>query len=489
MSVRDIFSKLNCRLPEGQCGVTSPIDGAELARIAADTPQTLEQKISKAKTAQAKFSLLPRRAREAVLERLSAAIKAQRDALAQLIHLDGGKTEKESLTEADGSADILLKTIKDAQLPEFNGMLRVKERPPLGVVGLITSFNFPLVVANWTMAPALLAGNAVIWKPSEKTPLVALAYKAVFDRAMGEYADLLHIIIGGREIGEALVAHETIDMISATGSVAMGKGIKATLAKKKNNTAKSILELGGNNGVIISEHVSDGHVEFAVKSILSSFLGTTGQRCTNTRRVFIHKQWYDKAVALFTAAIEAMLAGGEAAWAEHGYGALIDADAFARFEKAKAEVIKDGGKIIRGARLLADKFPKAFYVEPALALLPAQMPIMHEETFAPLLYLVPYEGDIAQAVALVNAPDNAGLVGGIYTLSQKEADYFAYHNGAGHAVINSPKGTGTPAFGMGFGGNKASGEGEILNAVDPLRPFVRDDRFIRIAQNKDILLS
>ncbi len=469
----------------GGLTVTSPSDGAVIASVTLDTAFSVADKIKRTKSAQQRWKDLKREARAAWIEKLSAAIKQQRELLAELINLEGGKTMKESLGEADGSADILLKTIKDAALAEFNGMLRCKERPPVGIVGLITSFNFPLVVANWTLAPALLAGNGVVWKPSEKTPLVALAFKSVFDQVMGEYKDLLQVVIGEREIGAALVAHEDVDMISATGSVGMGKGIKSTLAKKKNNHIKPILELGGNNGVIISNKISEKHLEWALQSLLNSFFGTSGQRCTNTRRLIVHKSMMDKTVTMLRKHIETF---AKEKWDEYGYGALIDEDAYNRFSSAKKRATEEGGKILFGERMLEKEHPQAFYVQPALALMPGQTKIMFEETFAPLLFIAPYD-HFDDALKMVNAPENAGLVGGIYTQNQKEADQFAAANQAGHSVINSAKGTGTPAFGMGFGGNKDSGTGEILNAADPLRPFTREDTYHRVAQNKDITMD
>lgn len=463
--------------------VTSPIDGCELAHIKPDTNETLAAKVARARAAQQSWSLKSRGYKNALLEALSEHIRSHREQLSYCIHSEGGKTAKEAVGEVDSSADVLLKTIKNSSLAELSGMIRTKERDAVGVVGLITSFNFPLVVAQWTIAPALLAGNAVLWKPSEKTPLTALAFKAIFDNAMGEHKDLLDIIIGGRDMGAALVASESVDMISATGSVAMGVGIKKALAAKKNNAIKPILELGGNNGVIISDKMSQSHLEWALQSLLNSFLGTTGQRCTNTRRLIVHESIYDKAVGILSSKI------AHFNWEDYGYNALIDADAYARFEKAKQQALNEGGTIIMGARLKADQYPNGYYVEPALALMPAHSTIMEEETFAPLLFIAPYHGDISKALALVNQPANAGLVNGIYTQSQKEADYFAAHNQAGHSLINSPKGTGTPAFDMGFGGNKASGEGEILNAADPLAAFTRHERYHRIAQNKDIVMD
>jgi len=496
-SITHLFQALGANLLEERDGlpVRSPCDGSTLAHLAQDTHLTLEQKLRKARAAHVAWRDLQRDEKAPWLEKLSAALKERRELLAELITFDGGKTSNEALAEADGSADILLKTIKEALLPELNGMLRCKERPAVGIVGLITSFNFPLAVAGWTIAPALLAGNAVLWKPSEKTALVALAYKVIFDSIMGKHNDLVQVLIGGRDIGSELVAHEEVDMISATGSVGMGNSIKAALAAKKNNAVRSILELGGNNGVIISHKMTPAHLEWSLVALLNSFFGSSGQRCTNTRRLIVHREQYLAVEALLKKHIESFIASGviqnplTGGANAYGYAALIDEDAYRRFERAKQRVVEEGGSVLFGKRLLADKYPQGWYVEPALALLPAQTAIMQEETFAPLLFVIPYDGEIEQAIALVNAPDNAGLVNGIYTQSQPEADRFAALNEAGHSVINPPKGTGTPAFGMGFGGNKASGEGEILNSADCLRPFTREDRYCRIAQNKDVVMD
>jgi aldehyde dehydrogenase (NAD+) len=486
------LKKFNIAPAASGLAVSSPYDSALLTTLPIDTAQSVDAKIIRAKKAQTLWAKKNRAAHAALLESLAGALKAEREAIGEVIHLEAGKTRKEALGETDGSADVILKTIKDATLPEFSGMLRTKERPAAGAVGLITSFNFPLVVANWTLAPALLAGNAVVWKPSEKTPLAALAMKAVFDTVAGEFSDLLQVIIGGREVGEALVAHEGIDLVSATGSVAMGKGIKATLSKKKNNRLRPILELGGNNGVIISGTMSTEHLKWSLDAIMNSFLGTTGQRCTNTRRLIVHSSHMAAVEKMLTENIETFLKAnfspsGFTPDNAYGYGPLIDADAFSRFEQAKQAASKEGGRIVMGRRLM--ETTAGYYVEPALAILPKQSDIMHQETFAPILFIAPYAGNIEDAISLQNAPSNAGLVAGIYTQSQREADIFAAHCEAGHALINSPKGTGTPAYGMGFGGNKDSGEGEILNSADPLAAFVRPDSFRRIAQNKDIAMN
>ena len=477
-----IFDKLlalGVKLPKASdsLSVHAPQDGALLAHLSVDDVSSIDRKIKAGTFAQRQLALWPRSRRGQLVEAYAQALKNHREFLGEIISADAGKTPKEALGEVDSSIDILLKTIQQSTLPELNGMLRIKERAPVGAVGLITSFNFPMVVAHWNIGPALLAGNAVVWKPSEKTPLVALACKALFDSVAGEIQDVFSVLIGGRDVGEALVAHAQIDMVSATGSVNMGEAIGRVL-KTKPHSVPPILELGGNNAVVIGEHMSEAHLRWSLQAILQSFLGTTGQRCTNTRRLIVHQSWLEKTVSELERMIGELLPALQISDNAYGYNVLIDEDAYQRVEAAKKQAKTEGGKILLGERN-----------QPALVLMPTQTSIMHVETFAPILFITAYEGDIENAMALVNAPDNAGLVNAIYTLSQKEADAFAQLNQAGHSLINSPKGTGTPAYGMGFGGNKASGAGEIVNASDPLLPFTRPEKIKRIAQNKDIPLA
>ena len=433
-----------------------------------------------AQEAQHQLADLGRKARVALLESYAAGLQAARTTLAETLAQDAKKTLKDAQAEVDASIDIIHKTIKDATLADIGDMAREKIRPPVGIVGLITSFNFPMVVAHWNIAPAILAGNAVLWKPSEKTPLAAFECKKIFDATAGKHKDVLQVLRGNRALGASMVAHEEVDMISATGGVAMGEAIRKTLATKENNSVPPILELGGNNAVVIGEKVDDTHISFAVNAILTSFLGTTGQRCTNTRRLIIYVKWFERVVAQLERLVGEFISSGAMNDPEniYGYRQLIDDDAVKRLEQTKAQAIKQGAKILFGG-------PN----EPVLAIMPGQAAIMHTETFAPLLYLVPYSGLIDSAMKLVNEPENAGLVNGIYTLSQEEADRFVALNEAGHSLINSPKGTGTPANGMGFGGNKASGSGEILWSGDPLAAFTKPAPAKRVAVNKAIPFS
>jgi aldehyde dehydrogenase (NAD+) len=486
-AMHPVLAPFAIKQSENGLTVHSPHDGALLATLPVDGRTQVESKVAQAAFAQQRLALQPRRVREALLVAYADALKAARVEVAAVLAAEAGKTQKEAQAEVDSAVDTLHKTIKDATLPPLGDMLRVKERAPVGVVGLITSFNFPISVAHWSLAPALLAANAVVWKPSEKTPLTALAVKKVWGSAAGEWADALQVVVGARETGEALVACEAVDMVSATGSVAMGEGIRRLLAARKNTGVPPILELGGNNGAIISRAMTPSHLEWSLAALMHSFLGTTGQRCTNTRRLFVqHEQW-DKTISILKRLLAEFMAGpiGDGANA-YGYAALIDADAFHRFEAAKARAQAEGGELVFGQRL--PSAPQVYKVEPALALMPTQTPVMHEETFAPLLFIAPY-AELPEALAMLNAPDNAGLVAAIYTQSQPEADAFALHAQAGHVLINSARGTGTPAHGMGFGGNKHSGSGEVLNSVDPLAAFTRTTRLRRIAQHKDIAMD
>ncbi|MDX2073727.1 MAG: aldehyde dehydrogenase family protein [Alphaproteobacteria bacterium] len=471
-----------------RAGTASKIDGKALEseeavghgseRTAATT--RMMQAIADARAAQEKLETLGRKGRESLLLAYAEALKNSQPHLVETLARDAKKTMKDAQAEVAASIDIIGKTVRDATLPDMGDMVRERRRLPVGVVGLITSFNFPMVVAHWNIAPALLAGNAVLWKPSEKTPLAAFECKKIWDAVAGDYCDALQIVGGNRELGAAMVADEAVDMISATGSVAMGEAIKKSLAAKKNNSVPPILELGGNNALVIGAQMNDDHLGFALGALLSSFLGTTGQRCTNTRRLIVHEQWCEKTVSGMERLLGEFIASGAMRDPEniYGYNALIDRDAMERFAQAKAQAAAEGGRILFGGE-----------GEPALAVMPSQTSIMHTETFAPLLYIVPYRGDIRDAMALVNAPDNAGLVNGIYTLGAGEVAEFILLNQAGHSVVNSPKGTGTPAFGMGFGGNKASGAGEILWGGDPLAAFTRPGGTRRVAINKLIPLS
>lgn len=477
--------------------VHTPISGEFLCEIASDDAVSIAEKVSLARHAQCQWQSVPQEVREAFLTHYASLLRTHAEQLIRLIVFEAGKTFPEAAGEVNGAANVIANTIKQAVA---YGAGVVPARAPVGVVALITSFNFPFAVAHWTLAPALLAGNAVLWKPSEKTPLVALAAQSLFRQAIQQFnaqhqstipETLMQVIVGGHCAGETMIADEGVDMVSATGSVAMGQAIRRTLAKKCNAGAPPILELGGNNAAIISQHLTPEALDVALGGVLFSALASSGQRCTDTRRLIVHESHYDYVLASLRQRYQGVLDSGlisgplELPEGKDGFGPLIDAEAFVRYRHALEAVLKEGGTIYSGVetftamppddalRLHQARYPDAYYVKPVLAELPIQREggILHEETFASVLYLLRYQ-DFAEAMRMAFAPQNAGLVQALYTFDENEKARFVQACPAGHAVINSRTGTGTPAHGLGFGGCRDSGEGEILG-LDPLRPFTR----------------
>lgn len=476
-SLQALLGKMGVRPQEpAEMQVLSPIDGLQIFALQIDTAQQVGSKIVLAAAMQERWAEKCPNMRAEMLQKFADAVEVAAEDLTQIIHIEAGKTVAEAAGEVTNFVKVM-RTNCEAEiarnLPDLGIMQRQKIYKPVGVVALITSYNFPLAVAGWTLAPALLAGNAVVWKPSEKTPLTALAVQAIFAKTLPDVAPLLQVAIGAAEVGKAVVEHKQIAMVSATGSVGMAQAILQVHKGK----VPPVLEAGGNNAVVVSQANSPENLKFALQSIISSFLAGGGQKCTNTRRLFVHSAIYAGFVGDLKTALKKFIAGG---CDGYGYAPLIDGAAFVQFEAAKR------GQVSFGARRLQEQFPNAFYVEPALVELPTQTEIMHHECFAPLLYIVKYD-DFSAAVEAVNAPENAGLVNGIYTQSRAEFEEFAAKNEAGHTVVNSPTGTGTPAHGMGFGGNKLSGQGEILNGENQLLPFTLGAN--RVAVNGQVELS
>ncbi len=472
----DLYSKFGIDLSAGGgLVVSSPLNGVQIGVIAADDAASVEQKVRAASVAQREWQALSLEKRSDALLRLADVVESSAAEIAEIINIESGKTLAEAEGEVGNFSTTIRTTVEKAAAPleDLGSMQRRKIHAAVGNVGLITSFNFPLAVAGWNISPAMLAGNSVVWKPSEKTPLTALAVKSLFDKVDDLPNDLLQILVGEVDVGVALVENEQIGMVSATGSVAMGNSIARALSGKKGNKRPPIIEAGGNNGVVISANNSVGNLQFAVDSISKSFLGTAGQRCTNTRRLFVAEPVLEQVMAM----LEAKLAAAKIDTP------LVDEAAYDVFANACSAAKEQGGEIMGGGKAESDG---GFYVNPAIVKLPTQSEIMHEECFGPLLFVVPF-ADFSQALKMVSAPQNAGLVNGVYTQSRAEVDAFVQANEAGHCVVNAPNGTGTPAHGMGFGGNKESGIGEILNQQDPLRAFSLGAN--RVALNLDIELN
>ncbi len=329
---------------------------------------------------------------------------------------------------------------------------------PLGVVGVISAFNFPVAVWAWNSALALVCGDAVVWKPSEKTPLTALASHALLERAIvkfraqgGSVPDgLSQIMIGRADVGEAMVDDARVALISATGSTRMGKAVGQRAAAR---FAKTILELGGNNAMIVAPSAD---LKMVLPAVLFSAVGTAGQRCTTLRRLIVHSSVYDQLLASLKTAYGSVRIGNPLE-ANTLVGPLVDEAAYNGMQAALANAAKEGGKVFGGARAESGELSKAFYVQPAIVEMPAQSNTVCHETFAPILYVLKYD-TLDQAIALQNAVPQ-GLSSAIFTTDVREAEQFVAAGGSDCGIANVNIGTSGAEIGGAFGGEKETGGG------------------------------
>ncbi|PIR38446.1 MAG: aldehyde dehydrogenase family protein [Alphaproteobacteria bacterium CG11_big_fil_rev_8_21_14_0_20_39_49] len=443
--------------------VYSPIDGSHLASIHADDHQTADEKIAKSVTAFEKWRDVPAPKRGEIIRCFGNELRENKENLAELVTMECGKILQEGLGEVQEMIDIcdfavgLSRRIGGLTLPSERPMHVMHENwLPLGPVGIISAFNFPVAVWAWNTAIAIICGDSVIWKPSEKTPLTALACQAVFQNAlkksgMEEHKDISQVVLGFANIGEQIVNDSRIPLISATGSSAMGKVVGQHAASRM---GKSILELGGNNAVIVTPSAD---FDVALPSILFGAVGTAGQRCTSTRRVFVHNDIYNKFFEKLRVAYSGLpkkvgnpLKDGTL------IGPLIDEEAFNNIQNSLNIVrnYKDA-KIVGGKRILEKKFPNAYYVEPALVMIKEQEDIVKKETFAPILYVMPFD-DLCGAIKMQNDVPQ-GLSSAIFTNDLREAEIFKQYSDCGIANVNI--GTSGAEIGGAFGGEKETGGG------------------------------
>jgi aldehyde dehydrogenase (NAD+) len=450
-------------LPTGDRAIHSPTDGSVLARLADSTPEAVEEALARAHAAFESWRLVPAPRRGELVRRLGDTLRRHKSALAELVSLECGKIREEGLGEVQEMIDIcdfavgLSRTIGGHTLPSERPQHVMSENwLPLGVVGIISAFNFPVAVWSWNAAIALVCGDSLIWKPSEKTPLTALACQALFEHTVRESgmteipAKLSQVVLGGSPVGEKLVDDPRIALLSATGSVPMGRAVGPRVAARM---GRCLLELGGNNAIIVTPSVDP---EVALPSIVFGAVGTAGQRCTSTRRLIIHESVFDALCDRVATAYQSLdtrigdpLADGTL------IGPLIDADAFARMQEALETARSAGATVVGGERVLEDRYPDAYYVRPALVRLDSQPDFVHTETFAPILYAIPY-ADLDEAIALHNAVPQ-GLSGAIFTTDLREAEQFRQSAVCGIANVNI--GTSGAEIGGAFGGEKDTGGG------------------------------
>jgi len=480
-SVRDealaILSRL--RTPESAFAykglmVSSPITGEVITHVRITDPEEASAAISLAAQAFDAWRTVPAPRRGEFVRILAEELRAAKDDLGRLVTLETGKIVSEGLGEVQEMIDIcdfavgLSRQLYGRTIATERAAHRMMESwHPLGVCGVISAFNFPVAVWSWNAALALVCGDPVVWKPSEKTPLTALATQAVVKRALCRFGDapdgLSGVLIGGRELGEVLVDDGRVAVVSATGSTAMGRAVGPRLAAR---FARAILELGGNNGAIVAPSAD---LDLAVRAIAFAAIGTAGQRCTTLRRLFIHDAVYDRLVPRLSHVYASAKIGDPR---EPGtlVGPLIDRRAFESMRRALAEAREAGGNVYGGERIEGIGGENTYYVRPALCEMQKQIGPVMRETFAPILYVMRYS-ELDKAIRLHNAV-GAGLSSSIFTLDMREAERFVSTIGSDCGIANVNIGPSGAEIGGAFGGEKETGGGREAGS-DAWKSYMR----------------
>ena len=437
----------------------SPITGTTIGGVEGET--SVDAAAERAGTAFGSWRTTPAPLRGELIRQFAGLLRANKADLARLVQIEVGKIESEALGEVQEMIDICDFAVGLSR--QLHGLTIASERPghrlmeqwhPLGPTAVITAFNFPVAVWSWNAALAVVCGNPVIWKPSDLTPLTAIATNALFARAclsVGAPDHLSQVLLGGADIGAALVAHDGIPLVSATGSTRMGQQVAGVVAGR---FGRSILELGGNNAAIVAPSAD---IELVVRGMTFAAAGTAGQRCTSLRRAIVHRSRIDEVVERMSGAYATLPIGSPL---DSGtlVGPLITTTALQRMQAAVDTACSDGGKVtVGGERLLADDAPEAAYVRPAIVTMPEQTDIVATETFAPLLYVMAYD-EFDEALALQNGVPQ-GLASSIFTTDVREAERFCAADGSDCGIANVNIGPSGAEIGGAFGGEKTTGGG------------------------------
>jgi len=440
---------------------TSPIDGQLLARFPAASALDAQRVFAGASAAFVAWRSVPAPERGRVVRRLGEVLRERKEDLATLVSWEAGKIRSEALGEVQEMIDICEFALGLSR--QLYGLTIASERPghrlaeywhPLGPVGVISAFNFPVAVWAWNAALALVCGDPVVWKPSEKTPLCALACHALAARVCAEFPacppGLLGLLIGGSEVGQALAESRELPLISATGSTTMGRAVAAAVARR---LGRSLLELGGNNAAIVTPSAD---LELALRAVVFSAAGTAGQRCTTLRRLLLH----ESVATAFVERLSAIYAGlrvGDPTTDGVLVGPLIDQAAYEQMQAALRQASAQGGRVTGGQRVTAGVPGGGFYVRPALVEIQPGAAVVEQETFAPILYLMRYR-ELSEAVAIQNAVAQ-GLASAIFSNDVREAEQFCSAAGSDCGIVNVNVGPSGAEIGGAFGGEKDSGGG------------------------------
>ncbi|RLD85007.1 MAG: aldehyde dehydrogenase family protein [Bacteroidetes bacterium] len=444
---------------------SSPINGKEIAKVKNATLDDYEKVINKAQEAFKVWRQVPAPVRGEVVRQIGLALREKKEALGALVTLEMGKIYQEGLGEVQEMIDICDFATGQSRL--INGTNLQSERVnhrlseqyhPLGIVGIVTSYNFPVAVWAWNTALAAIAGDVVIWKPSSKTPLTAIATQRIINdvlKANDIPEGVFNLVVAKSSVmGDNFLADKRIPLMSVTGSTAVGKRVGGIVGKR---LGKTILELGGNNAVIIAPSAD---IQMAVMSTVFGTVGTAGQRCTTTRRVIIHEDIYDEVRDKFIGAYKNVVAKiGNPLDEEYLVGPLIDKYSVELFQNAVTKVQEEGGKILFGGEVLeGEDYESGNYVVPCIAEAENHFKIVQEETFAPIVYFIKYKGDIMNAIEIQNDVPQ-GLSSACFTLDMREAETFLSYAGSDCGIANVNLGTSGAEIGGAFGGEKDTGGG------------------------------
>jgi aldehyde dehydrogenase (NAD+) len=445
---------------ESASDITShtPTDGSEIASVAVTTREQYDELVEKSAEAFKTWRMMPAPERGEIVRQIGLKLREYKEPLGKLVSFEMGKIYQEGLGEVQEMIDICDFAVGQSRM--LYGKTMHSERPqhrmyeqwhPLGPVGVISAFNFPVAVYSWNAMIAAICGDTVIWKGSEKTPLCGVAVQNITAEVLKENdlpEGIFSLITGDRTVGEWLAEDERIPLISATGSIRMGKEVAQTVGAR---LGKTILELGGNNAIIISK---DADLEMAIRAVVFGAVGTAGQRCTSTRRLIIHESVYDELKSRLMD-IYKSISIGDPLDSDTLVGPLIDKDAVNAMQAALEKVKDEGGSIVYGGEVLENL--EGHYVQPAICEVENHYEIVQDETFAPILYLMKYN-DLDEAISLHNGV-RQGLSSSMFTLNMREMETFLSHRGSDCGIANINIGTSGAEIGGAFGGEKETGGG------------------------------
>ncbi len=456
--------------------VHSPIDGRLLGSVQMANEEKYEMVVAAAQEAFEVWREIPAPQRGEIVRQIGGALREYKEPLGRLVSMEMGKIYQEGLGEVQEMIDICDFAVGQSRmmygktLPSERYHHRMMEQwHPLGPIGIISAFNFPVAVWAWNAMIAAVCGNTMIWKPSEKTPLTGVACMNIISRVLKDNdlpEGVFNLVIGDREIGQKMAADRRLPLISATGSTRMGKAVSEVVGQR---LGKSILELGGNNAIIITKNAN---LQLAIPAVVFGSVGTCGQRCTSTRRLIIDAEIYDDFVAKLKGAYESLPAKiGSPLDPDTLIGPMIDKDAVAKMQATLEKVQQEGGKLLFGGEVLSGEgFENGHYVTPALVEAHNEFEMVQTETFAPILYLLKYEG-MDEAMKMHNDVPQ-GLSSAIFTDHMKEAEYFLSHLGSDCGIANVNIGTSGAEIGGAFGGEKETGGGRESGS-DAWRAYMR----------------